>query len=74
MFVHINVDNLLNTGDRNMSMFDTKLDYNCTIYFTGMKYCLHVNDYKILTVWIQFYNSRYLQFPQRFDNYIDSVQ
>jgi len=46
MFVHINVDNLLNTGDRNMSMFDTKLDCNCTIYFTGMKYCLHVNDYK----------------------------
>jgi len=29
-----------------MSMFDTKLDCNCTIYFTGMKYCLHVNDYK----------------------------
>jgi len=28
-----------------MSMFDTKLDYNCTYIFHGMKYCLYVNSY-----------------------------
>ena len=31
----MNIDNLLNTGDRNMSTFDTKLDYNCMYIYHG---------------------------------------